>query len=88
MTFSALSIINCSYLVAGRPLQDKKAQNIEIFNEMTIYVCSLFVTTLINVAIPLHFKDVLGWVIMGVATFNIVVNLALIIIGSISECIT
>ena len=55
VAFSALSIINCSYLVASKPLQDKKAQNIEIFNEMTIYVCSLFVTTLINVAI--HFTS-------------------------------
>ena len=87
VTFSVMSVINCSYLTSSMPLQDKKVHKIEVFNEISIYVCSVFVTTMINVAIPRNLNNLLGWLLMGVATFNILVNLTLIVISSISDCI-
>jgi len=49
---TAFSILNCSYMVGSSPLFGKKENRIEIFNELSIYTCSLFITTFINIAIP------------------------------------
>jgi hypothetical protein len=42
-------------------------------------------TLFLNVAIPEELSSLLGWVLMGVAGFNILVNLAITIIGSCKD---
>ena len=49
----------------------------EVFNEVCILFVAYIVDVILNDAIPLTLKDTLGWVLMGVAFFNIVGNIIL-----------
>jgi len=75
------SVYNLIYLAVNYPLKNLNDNRIEVFNEGSIYMCCHLMTIFLNIAIPLDLKDVLGYVIMGVATLNILVNLSLVVIS-------
>ena len=72
-------------MVACHPLKSLSENRIEIFNEFTIYMCSNIMAVFLNVAMPTDLRLLLGWILMGFAGFNIVVNLAITVWGSIKD---
>ena len=82
MIFSTMNFI---YLTSYRPYKSRKELFIEIFNEGCILIVSHMVNMLLNDAIPIDFKDALGWTLMSVVFINIFVNLTLIIRMSIYD---
>ena len=80
MVFSTCNFI---YIVVNYPLKTLEENRIEVFNEGSILTCCHLMTTFLNVAIPIDFKDQLGYVLIGVATLNIAVNLSLVVHNSI-----
>jgi hypothetical protein len=67
------------------PLKSLKENLVEIFNETCIYFCCNIMTVFLNVAMPTSLRDQLGWVLMGIATLNIVGNLALTCLISLRD---
>jgi hypothetical protein len=80
-----LSACNLIYLAVNYPLKSLRENRIEVFNEASIYLCCQLMTNFLNVSIPLGLKDKLGYILMGVAAFNTVTNLALVVVGTISD---
>ena len=58
---------------------------IEIFNELCILLCAHTFNIFINNAVPFDMRYKLGWVFIGIAVFNIAVNLAFTIKESIVD---
>ena len=71
------STLNLAYMMAVYPLKTKMENIIEIFNEICIVLSCHIMTTFLNIAMPLKLRDELGWFLVSVAGFNIIVNLAL-----------
>ena len=44
-------------------------------------------TTCLNIAIPAELSDILGWLMIGVTSFNIVTNLSLVGLSSVKQII-
>ena len=72
-----LSTINLIYLIAHRPMEGRLDNFIEVFNELCIVSCSHIVDVFLNAAVPVDFRDQLGWTLMAIAGLNIMVNLIL-----------
>ena len=72
-------------MVACHPLKSLAENRIEIFNEFTIYMCSNIMGVFLNVAMPTDLRMLLGYILMGFAGFNIVVNLGITVWGSIQD---
>lgn len=77
--------MNGIYLISIKPLDSNHANRIEIFNEICIIACSHIVNVFLNAAVPIDFRDNLGWALMAVAGFNIIVNLGITGYGSILD---
>ena len=81
----AFSITNLAYMISCQPLKSARANKVEIFNETIIYICCLIMSNFLNVAMPLDLRDLLGWILMGFASLNIVVNIGLTSQESLSD---
>ena len=73
------------YMTAWKPLVNKSEQRMECFNESTIVICFYYIMQFLNPALKTEARDVLGWMLMGTLTFNVLVNLASIFYSSIKE---
>ena len=80
-----MSTINFIYMVSAKPLVSKSENKIELFNELCILLCCHLMTTFLNIAMPAEFAGVLGWVFVGVATFNVIFNLSCTIYTTLME---
>ena len=80
-----MSTVNLIYLVVVKPLATKTENRIEIFNETIIMLCSHCVNIFLNIAISLEVRDLMGWVLMGLAIFNILGNLSIIVKNSLFD---
>jgi len=76
-----LSTVNFIYVYTVKPLSPEE-NKIEVFNEFTIAICSHITNVFLNIAVSLETRDLLGWVLMGVALMNILVNLCVIAFSS------
>jgi len=77
------STINLVYIISCRPMIDPASNKIEIFNEFCVVICTHLVNVLLNAAVPVDFREEIGWVLIIVAVFNIGSNLCLTILSSI-----
>ena len=75
------SYMNFIYLTIVRPLETKKANIIESFNEICIYFCSHIYTVLCRAEGGHVFIDKMGWVYMSICSFNVLSNIVLILLG-------
>ena len=73
------------YLTAWKPLENKSEQRMESFNESTIVICFYYIMQFLNPALKTEARDLLGWMLMGTLTFNVLVNLSSIFFSSIKE---
>jgi hypothetical protein len=73
------------YLVGWGPLIE--GNRIEIFNETCIMLCAHIVNVFLNIAVPLETRDLMGWVLMGIAFGNILVNLIMVVRAGIMQII-
>ena len=64
-----------------------RANKVEIFNELSILLCSYIMTLFLNLAIPEDLKMNLGWAIIGIVSANIGTNISLVGYESFSEII-
>ena len=83
MIFSTASFI---YRFTARPYKSQFQNRVELFNELTILLCSHICNQFLDIAIHLDTRDILGWVLIGLAVFNILVNLALIGLRVVMDC--
>jgi hypothetical protein len=79
------STVNFIYTWVTRPLHSRKENAIELFNELTIMLCCHVSNLFLNLAIPLAFRGLLGWILMGIAGFNVLVNLSIIIYNTLKD---
>ena len=77
--------MNMVYLISEQPLDTKRANQIEIFNEVCIVLCAHTVTTFLNAAIPIELRDDLGWQLIGISGINIIINLTITGVDSIID---
>jgi len=78
-----MSSISMIYMTAWKPLENKPEQRMECFNESTIVICFYFIMQFLNPALKTEARDLLGWLLMGTATFNVFINLSSIFLSSI-----
>ena len=57
----------------------------ECFNESTIVICFYLIMQFLNPALKTEARDLLGWWLMGIATFNVLVNLSAIFFQSMRD---
>ena len=79
------STVNFIYIVNIRPLEDTKQNRIEKFNELTIMFCSHMYNIFLRGEGTIPFINGVGWTFMGAAVFNILGNLAVVVVESISD---
>ena len=79
---TVFSITELAYLMGSRPLLSNKENKIEQFNEMCILFSSYLMTTFLNVAMEEEMRYWLGTVLIGIAGFNITINLIIVIANS------
>jgi hypothetical protein len=82
---TVLSLINVCYISRMKPL--KKNLNVEIFNEICIYIIGIFMASMLNVEWPVDVRDILGWALVMVGGGNILFNLSLTCKQSILDLI-
>ena len=68
-----MSFLNLCYFVTIKPFE--KDNEIEIINELVIYLVGLFMTMLLDISIPDYMAVLFGWAIIAVATFDICMNI-------------
>jgi hypothetical protein len=57
----------------------------ECYNESTIVICFYYIMQFLNPSLKTEARDLLGWMLMGTATLNVLVNLSSIFYSSIRE---
>jgi len=72
MVFSTL---NLAYLLSSMPLKTGPENKINIFNELCIALFSHLMTTILNIAVPESMVNNIGWMLIIVASGNIIGNL-------------
>lgn len=72
MVFSTL---NLAYLVSVSPLLTRFENRLNVYNELCIALFSHLMTVLLDIALPDHLKSKLGWLLIGVASVNMIGNL-------------
>jgi hypothetical protein len=75
------------YLVTFKPLVTNQANKVEIFNETCILLFSYMMTTMLNIAIPFKLRETIGWVMIYIASFNIMGNLMVVARSSFKDLI-
>lgn len=71
------STINFVYLSTVKPMESKKENYIEIFNEFGILMCAYVMNIFLQRSAPPSFMALMGWTFMGISMFNILINVAL-----------
>lgn len=77
------STINFIYLSTVKPLESRLENRIELFNELTILSCAHLYNIFLRGAGPPIFIENTGWVFIGFASFNVIVNLLVVISQSL-----
>ena len=65
------------YLCITRPYESRFSNIIELFNEFSILTCSHTFLALLNAAMPDQRIIMVGWFFIGVASLNVVTNVAI-----------
>jgi len=86
-TLMVFSTFNLIYTFSHKPMEGERQNNVEIFNETCVVICTHLVNVLLNAAVPVEFRNELGWALMGVAIFNIVSNLCITVYDSVIDII-
>ena len=79
-----MSTMNFIYIVSVKPLENTKQNRIEIFNELCIMVCAHLYNIFLRGEGSLQFLNGTGWTFMGTAAFNIIGNMGIVIMDSLS----
>ena len=82
-TLVVLSFLNLLYLIDVKPL--KKGNGYEIFNEVFIYICSMIMANMLDASINTSLNELRGWLMIGMSTSNLVINMVLTILSSLSD---
>lgn len=70
-----MSFLNLCYQVTYKPFAENNT--IEIVNELVIYCVGLLMSMLLDVAMPDHMANLMGWMIIVLATIDIGLNIAI-----------
>ena len=66
-------------------MENKKQNRIEIFNEMTIMFCSHLYNIFLRGEGQIEFINYVGWSFIGASAFNILVNMAIVVIETLID---
>lgn len=75
-----LSVINFIYQYTERPQSCKMSNFVENVNELTILLFMYLLNVVLNSAVPVDFKYRIGWALIGISTFNVLVNVILLLV--------
>lgn len=81
----ALSVINMNYIIGAKPL--KNDNNIELMNEITIYLVALLMANFLNTRTPIYLADQLGWICIGIVISNMFINILITGFGILLMCL-
>ena len=73
------------YLLDCRPLTTKTDNNMELFNEISISLIVHISFHFLNPMMGEDLKILMGWILIGITSFNICVNLGLVVRNFINE---
>jgi hypothetical protein len=68
------SIINFIYQWTEKPMEESLENRLELVNEYSILLCAYTMNVFSNTAISPELARILGWAFIGIAVFNIAVN--------------
>ena len=80
-----MSGYNLIYIFVHQPLLSRNDNRQEIFNEGCILASCYLTTNYLNIAMPVDFKDQLGYISIGVGCLSIGVNVATVILSTVSS---
>lgn len=60
----------------------------ECVNEMTILLFSYLINVVLNSATPIEFKYLIGWVLIGISTSNVLFNVVVLLASQVVKSIT
>ena len=80
-----MCVFNMIYMINVQPFQSQTKNYIETFNELSIYIANIFVTCFLDPGHHMDFTNGVGWAIICNAGFNILVNLLLVIGGTVRD---
>jgi hypothetical protein len=70
-----MSLLELAYLTGHRPIADPTEMNILILNEACVYLCTLCMGNLINIAYPDSIIELFCWLLVGLSSASILGNL-------------
>lgn len=85
MSFLSLSLVNLGILINFRPFKENASNNVEIVNEITIYLCNTATYCILNDGTEEEFKTFMGDQLMNVCILNMLINLAIVVFSTIKQ---
>lgn len=79
------STINLIYIITVKPLEDKKQNRIEYFNEFSIITCAHIYNIFLRGEGTIGFINGTGWMFMAMAAFNILGNLCIVVMDTLAD---
>ena len=76
-----ISVVKFIYQATARPQDSTQEYIVETINEATIMLFLYLDNVILNSATPVHFKYQIGWVLIGFAVVNVVVNVSTIAVN-------
>lgn len=62
------------FFIVIRPLTMKYLNIMELFNEVTLLICSYYLFCFTSFVPDVEFRYFLGWIFIGIVALNIIVN--------------
>lgn len=85
MSFLTLSLVNLGVLIIYRPFKERSANNIEIMNECTVYMCNTATYCIMNDGTDEEFRTSMGDQLMNICILNMVINLGIVMYGTVTQ---
>ena len=78
MVMIGLSWAVLAYTSHFHPFTSVAQNRIELFNEFCVFLCCHTINSFLNAGVPDMFRDVMGWVLIGIAGINISTNIIIL----------
>ena len=77
------NLFTLSYLLTVRPFATKFQNYLEIFNETCVLATTYFILLFSDLIADIKIRYNLGWVMIGIVVFNILVNMVIMLIQTV-----
>ena len=75
-----------AFLIFIRPFKERGKNNIEIFNETTIFICAILLFGFSRRLFKIEFRIAVGWIFCSILITNVAVNMMIAFCASVCNC--